>query len=201
MTTEKDIIKCEAVFNEDKTHRVLWKQVWNKDKPLACVIMINPCQANTVVTDMTTFLTVNNIYRLGDYGGVAIVNLFSLLTTKLRFNSTVRLNDEANDSYIKKAAEESSVVILAWGKSSDTNLKIAERAREVIDLLSVQKEKFRIIGDGQRKALHPLTPSVRSKWFLVDATEWIQQLEEPMIKKDGKAKALKEDNRAKTSAT
>lgn len=56
MITEKDTIKCEAVFNDERTHRFLWKQVWNKDKPIACVIMINPCQANTVVTDTTTFL-------------------------------------------------------------------------------------------------------------------------------------------------
>ena len=31
MITEKDTIKCEAVFNEDRTHRFLWKRVWDKD--------------------------------------------------------------------------------------------------------------------------------------------------------------------------
>ena len=141
MITEKDTIKREAIFNDDKTHRFLWRQVWDSKKPLACVIMINPCLADTKMLDTTTFLTSNNICRLGDYGGVTIVNLFSLLTPKLHFNSTAKLNDEANDSYIKKAAEESSVVILAWGKSVDTNIRLYNRSREVIDLLSDQKEK------------------------------------------------------------
>lgn len=174
MITEKDTIKREAIFNDDKTHRFLWRQVWDSKKPLACVIMINPCLADTKMLDTTTFLTLNNICRLGDYGGVTIVNLFSLLTPKLHFNSTAKLNDEANDSYIKKAAEEASVVILAWGKSVDTNIRLYNRSREVIDLLSDQKEKFRIISDGERIAMHPLTPSVRNIWFIVSAAEWLE---------------------------
>ena len=84
MITEKDTIKCEAVFNDEKTHRFLWKRVWNKDKPLACVIMLNPCLSDNIVTDTTTSLVVNNIAKLGEFGGVSIVNLFSLLTPKLQ---------------------------------------------------------------------------------------------------------------------
>lgn len=30
MITEKDTIKCEAMFNEEKTHRFSWKQVGSK---------------------------------------------------------------------------------------------------------------------------------------------------------------------------
>ena len=166
MITEKDTIKCEAVFNDERRHRFLWKQVWNKDKPIACVIMINPCQANTVVTDTTTFLVVNNIYRLGDYGGVSIVNLFSLLTPKLSFKASGKLNDERNDEYIKKAAEEASIVILAWGKGAENNVRIVNRANQVIDMLAAHKEKFRIISDGKRKSIHPLTPTCRMGWRL-----------------------------------
>ena len=65
MITEKDTIKCEAVFNDEKTHRFLWKRVWNKDKPLACVIMLNPCLSDNIVTDTTTSLVVNNVAMLG----------------------------------------------------------------------------------------------------------------------------------------
>ena len=193
MITEKDTIKCEAVFNDERTHRFLWKQVWNKDKPIACVIMINPCQANTVVTDTTTFLVVNNIYRLGDYGGVTIVNLFSLLTPKLSFKASGNLNDDRNDEYIKKAAEEASTVILAWGKSSDTNLRVAERAKQVIDLLDTQKEKLRIISDGKRMGVHPLTPSVRAKFILKDATKWIEAIKGSTAKEEPKTEKTKEN--------
>ena len=191
MITEKDTIKCEAVFNEEKTHRFSWKQVWNKDKPIACVVMLNPCQANTIITDTTTFLVVNNIYRLGDYGGVAIVNLFSLLTPKLSFKASGKLNDERNDEYIKKAAEEASTVILAWGKASETNLKVAERARQVIELLDAQKEKLCIISDGERVGVHPLTPSVRSEWLLHKAEKWIEAIKESTAKEEPKTEKAK----------
>lgn len=174
MKFEKDTIKCEAIFNDERTHRFLWKQVWDNEKPLVCVVMLNPCQASTVISDTTTYLVVNNIYKLGDYGGITIVNLFSLLTQKLRTNTGEKLNDKVNDSYIKKAAEEASVVILAWGKSVDTNQKLYDRSREVIDLLSKQKEKLRIIGDGAKAGSHPLSPYVRSRWVLQDPTEWLK---------------------------
>lgn len=74
MITEKSTIRCESVFNDEHTHRYLWKQVWNKDKPLVGVVMLNPCQSDNLVMDTTTSLVVNNIARLEEYGGVAIVN-------------------------------------------------------------------------------------------------------------------------------
>lgn len=168
MITEKDMIKCEAVFNDEHTHRYLWKRIWNKDKPLAAVLMLNPCQADNIMTDTTTALVVNNIARLEEYGGVAVINLFSLLTTKLNFrwNSDEDLNTPENDNYIKKTAEECAVVILAWGKAADTNQRIAARASHVVAALEKHKEKLFVISDGTRSGLHPLTPSIRSQWIL-----------------------------------
>ena len=80
MLTEKDTIKCESVFNEDRTHRCMWKRVWDKDKPLMGVIMLNPCHADNIITDTTTALVVNNVARLEEYGGVSIVNLYLMKT-------------------------------------------------------------------------------------------------------------------------
>ena len=199
MLIEKDTIKCEVVFNDDKTHRFLWKQVWDKDKPLACVISLNPCLSDTKILDTTTFLTLNNICRLGDYGGLTIVNLFSLLTPKLHFTSTEKLNDEANDSYIKKAAEEASVVILAYGKAVDTNISLYNRAKEVISLLSDQKDKFRVISDGRRIGLHPLTPSVRSAFTLVGASEWLEASKKVEDKSDNAPKKAKNSQKSQAN--
>ena len=188
MITEKDTIRCEAVFNEEHTHRFLWKRVWNKDKPLAAVVMLNPCQADNIVTDTTTSLVVNNIARLEEFGGIVVVNLFSLLTSKLNFrwNSDEDLNDAENDSYIKKAAEECSHVILAWGKSADTNKRIADRARKVLELLKPYSEKLYCISDGERDNLHPLTPSLRNQWILksfdLTAYEKVDEPSEPKTK-------------------
>ena len=103
MKIEKETIRCEAVFNEEHTHRYLWKRIWNKDKALAAVIMLNPCMADTIVTDTTTFLVVNNLAVLERFGGVEIVNLYSKLTSKLNFrwNTDQELNEEENNSYIQ----------------------------------------------------------------------------------------------------
>ena len=68
MITEKDTIKCESVFNDDYTHRFLWKRIWDKDKPMVTVIALNPSQADNIVTDTTTSLIVNNVAKLEEFG-------------------------------------------------------------------------------------------------------------------------------------
>ncbi|MBP3378082.1 MAG: DUF1643 domain-containing protein [Clostridia bacterium] len=168
MITEKDTIRCEAVFNDDKTHRLMWKQVWNKDKPMACVIMLNPSMSDTIICDLTTSLVVNNIVRLEEYGGVFIVNLFTILTPKLqmRFAQDTDINDYENDNYILKCCEQSSEIILAWGCGAEKNVRISNRIDQVLTLLSKHKEKFRVISDGRKSGIHPLTPSCREKWIL-----------------------------------
>lgn len=168
MITEKDTIKCEAIFNDDHTHRYLWKRVWDKDKPTITVIMLNPCHSDNIVTDTTTALVVNNVARLSEYGGVEILNLYSILTAKLKFKEATdeELNDKENDTYIVKSVEKCSAAILAWGKASNNNARIEERAAHVLELLKAYKEKLYVISDGTRTGLHPLTPSIRSKWIL-----------------------------------
>ena len=168
MLTEKDTIRCEAVYNDERNHRYLWKRVWDKSKPLAAVIMLNPCMADTLVMDTTTCLVVNNVARLEEYGGVEIVNLFSMLTNKLNFRwyGEAELNGPENDSYIRRAATECATVILAWGRTQDTNQHIADRVLAVLKLLDNCKEKLRIITDGRRSGIHPLTPSIRAEWIL-----------------------------------
>lgn len=168
MKTEKDIIKCESTYSDDREHRFAWKRVWNKDKPLACVIMLNPCHADNFMVDTSTALVVNNITRLEKYGGVEILNLYSRLTKKLSFkwNPEEELNLPDNDVFIKKAAEECDIVILAWGKSVYNNPKSEARALAVINMLQEYKKKLFYISDGEKDFIHPLTPSLRSGWIL-----------------------------------
>ena len=169
MITEKETVKCEAVFNEERTHRYLWKQVWNKDKPLACVVMLNPANADCLIYDTTSYLVQNNIARLDTYGGVVIVNIYSKITSKLnlRWDSDEELNDSENDTYIKKAATECDIVILAWGTGALTNKRVLERVKDVLELLKPFTKKMFVITDGdEMRAIHPLTPAVRAHWVL-----------------------------------
>ncbi|MBR6790682.1 MAG: DUF1643 domain-containing protein [Oscillospiraceae bacterium] len=202
MPTEKDIIRCESIFNEERTHRFLWKRIWSKDKPLAAVIMLNPCQADNIITDTTSSLVVNNVARLEHFGGVIVVNLFSILTSKLNFrwNSDADLNALENDSYIRKAAEECEQIILAWGRSADTNKRIQERTRKVLDILKPFQDKLVCISDGERSNLHPLTPSLRRHWNLehLDLEEYVTSLtddeEQASPKSDAEDAPRKEDD-------
>ncbi len=169
MVTEKSVIKCEAIFNQEHTHRFSWKRVWGKDsKGVAAIIMLNPAMSDDIVMDTTSSLVVNNIARLEQFSGVEVLNLYSLLTSKLNFrwNSDEDLNLPENDEYIKKAAASSPCVIVAWGKSADTNKRIASRAKAVLGLLKPYQEKVHVISDGERDGLHPLTPSLRMQWTL-----------------------------------
>ena len=188
MKIEKETIRCEAVFNEDHTHRYLWKRIWNKDKALATVIMLNPCISDTIVTDTTTFLVVNNLAALERFGGVEIVNLYSKMTNKLsfRWNSDQELNDEENNKYIQQAVSESVEVIVAWGRADKTNRRVEKRVKEVMELLEPYKEKISVISDGERKNLHPLTLAVRSHWILepIDWTEYEEKEGEEGIVND-----------------
>ena len=63
-------------------------------------------------------------------------------------------------------------------------MRIYNRADQVIALLKNHQEKFRVITDGNRVAVHPLTPSVRSRWGLIDAKEWLASRTPPSNKED-----------------
>ena len=192
MLTEKETIKGEAIFNETRTHRFVLKRTWNKAKPQATVIMLNPCDADSVICDTTTFLVVNNVAKLEEFGGVTIVNLFSLLTSKLSFKwyPDEDLNLPENDDYIKKAVEESSKVILAWGRAVDTNRRIEERAMHVLNLLLPYREKMFLISDGDRVGLHPLTPAIRNRWILEHFDEASERIKQKKQEKLNEAKVV-----------
>jgi hypothetical protein len=136
---------------------------------MAAVICLQPSLSDNIIQDTTTALTVNNIARLEVYGGVMILNLFSILTNKLcfRYNSDEDLTHKENDACILKAAAECDTVILAWGKGGNNNERIANRAERVMQLLEPYKDKLYVISDGERSFLHPLTPRIRSSWQLV----------------------------------
>ena len=195
MLNLKDTIKCESIFDSERMHRFWWKRVWDSKKPIACVISLNPCMADNIIMDTTTYLVVNNVANLEDYGGVIIVNLFSKLTSKLNFkwNGVEDNNLPENDNYIKKAAEESEVVVLAWGKGAANNRSIEERAIDVINLLDDHKSKMRVIYDGEKVGIHPLCPSSRQGWQLLKLSEV------PIVEEKDEEEATEEEVTEKVS--
>ncbi|MCR4759444.1 MAG: DUF1643 domain-containing protein [Oscillospiraceae bacterium] len=167
METEKSTIKTEAIFSQNHTHRLLLQKVWDKSKPTAAVIMINPHTAGTFYTDSTTMYTLNNLYQLG-YGAANLLNLYTRICDRLalRFNSDEDLLDPENDDMILKCAAESDDIIIAWGSAGHNSQRVRDRQAELLDLLKTYPLK--IITDGGETAYHPLSPAVRDRWILKD---------------------------------
>ena len=202
MITEKNTIKAEAIYDETHQHRLWWSHTWDKQKPMACIITLHPSISDTILMDTTTFLCVNGVRKLEDegYGGVIIVNLFSLLTPKLqmRWARDIDINHLENDNYIKTAAQGSSKIIFAWGRGAN-NVRILKRAKQVVELLSEHKEKFCVISDGKRKLLHPLTPECRNMTWLLEPFDFEETFAD--IIKDKKNEGIEVEDTNKNAPT
>lgn len=164
MKTETTTVKCKVLFSDDKTHRLLLRKEWDKNKPTAMVIMINPNTADTMNIDMTTMLVLNNLNALG-FGSVNIVNLYSKTMNKLslRFNSDEDLLDSENDTVIEQYAEKSDCIIIAWGSAGSNSQRVRDRQAELLERLKKFANKLYKIGIN---GYHPLTPAIRSGWEL-----------------------------------
>ena len=197
MVTEQGNMKTEVVFNNDsKTERYLLRKVWDESKPIVSLIMTNPSSANVVEIDMTTLYIISNLYKLNDYGGVDILNMTSLITTKIDTTSKLILSDE-NAEYILKSAETSDKVILAWGKIGENNKKIRLVQLKLLEKLQPFQDKLHMIeSDAGDSGFHPLAPQIRFSWHLVPFTlpEYLQEK-----KDESKEDAVKETETSEAS--
>lgn len=167
MKTERAAMKTEAIFSDDRQHRLLLRREWDSSLPAAAVIMINPHTADTHFIDNTTMLVMNNLYRLG-YGTANLLNLYTRITERLslRFNSDEDLLDPHNDEIILKCAEQSDTIIIAWGSAGHNSQRVRVRQAELLEQLKPFSEKIMVITDGGDIAYHPLSPSIRERWIL-----------------------------------
>ena len=163
MITETTTIQCQAVFSEDRKHRFLLQKIWNTEKPKATIIMINPNQADLIRTDATTMLVINNLDKLG-FGSVDIVNLYSVITSKIsfRFTPDEELLETENDAIVLESAKTSDQIIIAWGSVGVNSERVRKRQAELLTYLYPHQEKMVQIGNG----CHPLAPAARSYWSL-----------------------------------
>jgi len=164
---EKSVIRTEVIFSECRNHRILLRKEWNKTKKKAMVIMINPSSADEVLIDHTTMYVVNNLSKIG-FGSVDIVNIFSKVDTKISTKDGVEgLVDDENDIQISNSAAKVDNIIIAWGKAGESNNKIYNRQKEVIEILKPHIEKIYVIEDEQgNTGFHPLAPQIRKNWKL-----------------------------------
>lgn len=166
MINEKVTMKSESVFSDDKNHRYLLRKEWEKSKDRACILMIHPNSADSIVVDLTTQLVVNNLSKL-DYGSVDILNLYSMVGRLSTRAETEEAKIE-NIKHIHQAIDKCTTVILAYGAIGKSNKTVQKRINELLSSFESYRDKIFFLSDGQKESLyHPLVPSVRNVWHLI----------------------------------
>ncbi len=161
MLVEKNILKSELSYNDDKTRRYMLHIEWDKTKKRASIIMLSAGKSNGLYFDKTTNNVIENLVE-EDFGSVDILNLFSSLDTKIE-NGT----DDNNTKAIDTSAKNADLVIFAVGTGHSGDTRVSKRQKEVLATLKRHDKKLYCIADSNgRKFYHPLCPKVK-KWNLV----------------------------------
>lgn len=123
-----------ACFNEKRTHRyMLWRN-WDWGRPVMVAVLLNPSIANEYELD-PTLTRVQDFARRWGFGGMRILNAFSLVATYPEALHAAQLRSAENDAHIAGAIAQAQRVMVGWG----TNLEhrnLAWRVPEIRALLA-----------------------------------------------------------------
>ena len=122
-------------YSKDKKHRYSLKKIWDSEKPIATVIMLNPREKTDALYQDKSIILFMNYCIDNNFGGMYVINLFSI-----RCDSEIELKkisydmrfDELTDKYLKKALEESAKVYIGWG-TNNNRLRRINQVKKVIE--------------------------------------------------------------------
>lgn len=106
-----------ACFSADGKHRLSLWRIWDEHLPKAMCIGLNPSNANADKDDPTISNLRKALAKLG-FGGVIMMNCFTIISSKPSILQDIDINDPENtdNQYnIGHEAEQCEVVIFAWG--------------------------------------------------------------------------------------
>jgi len=161
---EENNIKSIAVMSCNDKYRYRLTRIWDENKAIAGIIMLNPSKASAIKTD-NTIMNMSNYLIDNEYGGIDVVNLFSYMTTQKKYLKE-RNNDyeKYNDEHIVKLVDERPLTIIAWGSNKEEH---KHRKKEVEKLLVLSQQKLKcFMNENERMACHPLL--LNSRWKLVE---------------------------------
>jgi hypothetical protein len=168
MQVEKSVMKTEATFSDDKSHRYLLRKEWDSKKKKAVIIMTNPSTADTFTLDYTTMYILNNLAKL-DFGSVDIVNMVSKMTKKLHIKDDADSSDAEKENFgiIANSAQKADFVIIAWGKLGENNKAVRDVQDRLLVCLTPFRDKLYVIASEKGgDNFHPLAPQIRFSWVL-----------------------------------
>ncbi|KJL02518.1 DUF1643 domain-containing protein [Priestia aryabhattai] len=136
------LIKSEAEFSKDEsaTHRYLLKKVWDEEKSIVTIIMLNPRkETDALYLDKSVMLFMNYCISK-NFGGFYIVNLFSYRCnseSKLKAIDYDKRYDQQTDKWIRHAVNNSVKLYIGWGSNNNRKKRIKqiqEMLRECNDI-------------------------------------------------------------------
>jgi hypothetical protein len=153
---DRENTEAGACFNAHRTHRyVLWRN-WEHGKPIMAVVMLNPSVANEFELD-PTLRRVFRYAKAWGFGGMRILNAFSLVSTFPERLLHAELVSETNDDHIIDVVTSAHRTMVGWGTYLD-KAKLVWRVPELRYMLARHAigpvMAWRITATGQPS--HPL---------------------------------------------
>ena len=125
----ESMIQRSAEFSEDQQYRFKLSRIWEPTGLKILFIMLNPSTANAAVDDRTikelTRITSKVWTSHTKYGGFYVGNLYPYCSSQPSVLKDIHIPDEIHQKNVKsieEMAQESSIVVYAWGtKGPDQN--------------------------------------------------------------------------------
>ena len=102
-----------AEFSECRKYRYALWRIWDRTKPLAMFIGLNPSTANETESD-PTIKSVGRISKHNGFGGFYMMNCFAFVSTNPG-DLELESNNDVNDFWLNKIAAECKTIVFAWG--------------------------------------------------------------------------------------
>ncbi len=124
-------MKNTAKLSDCRQYRYALWRTWDQSKPCVMFIGLNPSTADETTDDPTLTRCINYAKSWG-YGGVCMANLFAFRATEPAvMKATLDPVGVENDRWLVTLAENSGIVIAAWGNDGS----FLNRAQHVTSLL------------------------------------------------------------------
>ncbi len=125
------LLESGAEFSPDRIHRYSLWRIWDRGKPYAAFVGLNPSTADEQKNDPTVRRCINYARDWG-YGGLIMLNIFAYRSTDPGnlYSASDPVGPE-NDSFIGTVSSRAGITVAAWGNHGE----FLSRGREVMTLL------------------------------------------------------------------
>ena len=142
-----------AQFSRCRRWRYLLWRRWDRARPVANFLMLNPSTADEFKLDPSCTRARNYAERWG-YGGLIVTNIFGWRATDPKVMRSVKDPvGRGNDAAIVRAAREAAIVVCAWGTHGEHLLR-GERVVQMLAGHGIKLHSLRVTAGGH--PCHPL---------------------------------------------